>query len=381
MNTQHQELRQEMLAWRQREQIGCRERALAAIRHQEADRVPIDFWAVSEVKAQLQRHYGLSQEESLLQITGVDFRPLWGPSVAQSALRRHPDGTVQDLWGVRRRKVSFGTGGRQGSYEEVAQSPLAGATTVREIERYPGWPSPDWWDYSTLTAEAGSQHDCCVVYMGDRLDRTAQLKTAMYLRGVEQIMVDLVENPPLVDCLLEHINAYYLEYNRRVFEAAQGKIDVFMMGDDFGTQIGPMIGVAMWRRYFEKGFRAQIELAHRYGVPVMHHTCGGVRPFIPLFIDAGLDILQSLQPRAAGMELAGLKRDFGHDICLHGSVDIQQTLPFGTPDQVRAEVKQRLQVGKQDGGFIICTAHNIQVDTPLPNVVALIESYQAHTWY
>jgi uroporphyrinogen decarboxylase len=113
----------------------------------------------------------------------------------------------------------------------------------------------------------------------------------------------------------------------------------------------------------------------------MHHTCGGVRPLIPLFIDAGLDILQSLQPRAAGMDLAELKRDFRRDLAFHGSVDIQQTLPFSTPEDVRTEVKQRLRAGKPGGGFIICSAHNIQVDTPLDNVLALVEAYQEHTWY
>jgi uroporphyrinogen decarboxylase len=203
----------------------------------------------------------------------------------------------------------------------------------------------------------------------------------MYLRGIEQILIDLVENPALVECMLEHINGYYLEYNRRVFEAAEGQIDVFMMGDDFGTQVGPMMSKATWRRFFGKGFRAYIDLAHRHGIRVMHHTCGAVRPLIPHFIDAGLDILQSLQPRAAGMDLAGLKQDFGRDLVFHGSVDIQRTLPFGTPDEVRAEVRRQLDVGKPGGGFIICTAHNIQIDVPLPNVVALIRAYQDYGWY
>ena len=341
----------------------------------------IDFWAVPQIIDRLRGHYGLPDDEALLQWIGVDFRVVRGPSLSGLEMRRHADGTVEDLWGVRRRTVVFGSGEQQGSYRELASSPLAAANDVQEIEHYPGWPSPEWWDYSALAAQAKSHPGCCVVYAGDRLDRTAQLKTAMYLRGIEQIMVDLVQSPALVDCLLEHINAYYMEYNRRVFEAVQGGIDVFMMGDDFGTQAGPMMSVATWRRYFEKGFRAFIELAHRYGIRVMHHTCGGVRPLIPLFIDAGLDILQSLQPEAAGMDLVTLKREFGRHICLQGSIDIQHTLPFGSPDDVRSEVQQRLQVGKPGGGFIICTAHNIQVDAPLANIIALIEAYQEHTWY
>jgi uroporphyrinogen decarboxylase len=369
------------ITWRARERLNCRERALTALGHQEPDRVPIDFWAVPEVLDRLERHYAMSEREDLLRYLGVDFRVLRGPSYVGLERRRYPDGSVEDLWGVRRRTLSFGEGERQGAYQEVASSPLASASTMRDIETYPGWPSPDWWDYATIAEECARHKGYCIVYAGDRLDRTAQLKTAMYMRGVEQIMLDLAQNPILVECMLQHINAYYLEYNRRVFEAAQGGIDVFMMGDDFGTQTGPMMSVSTWRRYFEGGFRAYIDLAHRFGIRVMHHTCGGVRPLIPLFIEAGLDILQSLQPRAAGMDLAGLKRDFGPVLALHGSVDIQETLPFGTPTAVRDEVRRRLEEGKPGGGFVICTAHNIQADVPLANLLALIEAYQENTWY
>jgi uroporphyrinogen decarboxylase len=369
------------LAWRARESMNSRERTLAALDHCEPDRVPIDFWATSEIMQRLQHYFGISDEETLREYLGVDFRVHQGPSYKGLEIRRHSDGTVEDLWGVRRRVVCFGDGEKRGRYKELAFSPLASATTVREIETYTGWPSPDWWDYTAIATECASLSGHCVVYAGDRLDRTAQLKTAMYLRGIEQILIDLVDSPALVECLLEHINAYYLEYNRRVFEAAHGHIDVFMMGDDFGTQVGPVMSIATWQRFFEKEFRAYIDLAHDHGIRVMHHTCGGVRPLIPLFVDAGLDILQSLQPRAAGMDLAELKQEFGRDLALHGSVDIQRTLPFGTPEDVRAEVQKQLEVGKPGGGFIICTAHNIQIDVPLANVVALIRAYQDHAWY
>jgi uroporphyrinogen decarboxylase len=361
--------------------MDSRQRVDAALSHREADRVPIDFWATPKVLAQLQSRLGLPDEESVLRYLGVDFRVMRGPAYTGLEMRRHADGTSEDLWGVRRRTVTFGEGDRGDTYKELAVSPLAGATTVAEIDAYAGWPSPDCWDYSGLPAECAARADSFVIYAGDRLDRTAQLKTAMYLRGIEQVLMDLAESPALVECMLEHINAYYLEYNRRVFEAARGGIDIFMMGDDLGTQTGPMMSVAMWRRYFEKGFRAFIDLAHRYGIRVMHHTCGGVRPLIPLFIDAGLDILQSLQPRAAGMELASLKRDFGRDLALHGSVDIQQALPFGTPREVQDHVRAQLAVGKPGGGFIVCTAHNIQVDVPPDNVLALAEAYQQDSWY
>mgnify|MGYP000421492683 CR=1 FL=1 len=148
-----------------------------------------------------------------------------------------------------------------------------------------------------------------------------------------------------------------------------------MMGDDFGNQNGPLVPLSLWRRFFKPGFKAYIDLAHRFGLKVMHHTCGSVRDLIPDFIECGLDILQSLQPRARGMDLAELKREFGHDLCFHGGVDIQELLPRGTPEDIRREVKRLIDVGSPGGGYIISTAHNILPDVPIENVLALYEAY------
>jgi len=349
---------------------------MTALAHREADRVPVDCWATAEVKQALRRRLGVADDAEMLRRLGVDFRVIPGPRFIGS---ERPAG--EDIWGVGRQTVSFGEGEGQGSYQELAYSPLAGMTSGEEIERYPGWPSPDWWDYAEIAEQCRQYAGYAVVYVGDRLDRTAQLKPAMYLRGVEQIMLDLAMDPEIVECIVAHIVEYYLEYNRRVFEAAGGGIDIFMMGDDFGMQTAPLLSVGMWERFFAGGFRRFIELAHRYGIEVMHHTCGAVRPLIPRFIDAGLDILQSLQPRAAGMELAGLKRDFGADLCFQGSMDIQHTLPHGAPADIDAEVRDRMAAGKPGGGFIICTAHNIQPDTPIDNVLALFEAYHRYAAY
>ena len=137
-----------------------------------------------------------------------------------------------------------------------------------------------------------------------------------------------------------------------------------------------MMDIRTWRRFFKDGFKAYIDLAHKYGIKVMHHTCGSVVDLIPDFIDSGLDILQSLQPKAAGMDLGRLKREYGKYIAFHGSIDIQETLPYGAIEDVREMVKERMSVGKQGGGFIICTAHNIQPDTPTENILALFEAYK-----
>jgi uroporphyrinogen decarboxylase len=440
-----------------------RERVLKALSHNEPDRCPWDLWATPEVMERLREYVAktgtapvpspsegcraLTQEtgdEAVFRHFDVDLRSFYGPSHAGQAAKTLPGGIVEDLWGVKREVVTVEGAGYRWTYKHLVESPLAGATSVADVENYRGWPDPAAWDFASVagmcrrfhgdvahppssvsssayvaqppSAGASSskqpqpsqarapvlhkqqeQQDYAVVNMGDRLDRTAQLKPAMYLRGVEQILADLIENEALADAIFERIYRYFMSYNRRVFEAATVSansaaspvnpksksqnpklclIDVFMMGDDFGTQHGAMVSPAMWRRFFKKRFRDYIDLAHAFSIKVMHHTCGSVRPLIGEFIDCGLDILQSVQPQAEGMDLAELKREFGKDIAFHGSVDIQGALPHGTPADVRREVKQRMAAGKPGGGFIISTAHNILPDTPTENIVALFEAYR-----
>jgi len=250
----------------------------------------------------------------------------------------------------------------------------------------------------------------------------------MYLCGTDQIFVDLAARPDVAEAIFQQIHDYFMAYNRNVFEAAaapspsqgvadaprplwrrrEGRgeggsaeignadqdastggqatggtnaIDIFMTGDDFGAQNGPLVSPEMWRRFFKRRFRETIDLAHSFNIKVMHHTCGSVRALVGEFIDCGLDVLQSLQPQAEGMDLAELKKEFGADIAFHGSIDIQGTLPRGTPEDVRREVKTRMEAGKRGGGFIISTAHNILPDTPTENILALFDAYREYGAY
>ncbi|HIE25782.1 TPA: hypothetical protein EYP66_00675 [Candidatus Poribacteria bacterium] len=361
--------------------MNAKERVITSINHCEPDRVPWDYWAASEVTERLLKHFGFKDKEELLRYFDVDLRYVPGPSYIGQEFRTYDDGTITDIWGVRRCSMTIERGAYRWTYKHVVKSPLEAMETVEEIENYAHWPSADWWDYSKVESDCEQYTDFAVVNAGDRLDRTAQFKPMMYLRGMEQAYVDLIANPKIAEAIIGRIREYFLEYNRRVFEAANGRIDIFMMGDDFGTQNGLMMDIQTWRRFFRSGFRAYIDLAHRYGMKVMHHTCGGVVELIPDFIDAGLDILQSLQPRALGMDLKKLKREYGRYIAFHGSIDIQETLPYGTIEDIREMVRQRMEAGKPGGGFIISTAHNIQPDTPTNNILALFEAYKEFGGY
>ena len=356
--------------------MNSRERVLAAINFTQPDHTPFDYWAAPEITAALLERLGLETKDALLCYLGVDLRTVRGPSYAGQAFREFDDGSVEDLWGVRRDTMrNVMPTGLTWTYKHVVQSPLEPMTTLADIDAYDHWPSPEWWNYDSMIEQCQRYPGFAIVNAGDRLDRTAQFKPMMYLRGMEQSYVDLLENPAIADAILDQIRGYFLEYNTRVFETASEYIDIFMMGDDFGTQNGPIVPLDLWRRFFKPGFKAYIELAHRYNLKVMHHTCGSVRELIPDFIECGLDILQSLQPRATGMDLAELKREFGKDLCFHGGVDIQYLLPQGTPSQIRDEVKRLIDAGAAGGGYIISTAHNILPDVPIDNALALYEAY------
>lgn len=346
--------------------------------HHEPDRVPLDYWAVPETTERLLEVLGLQDKDQLLQELGVDVRyvrPCYTEGDYEEQLdgslhRRLPDGTFVDIWGVVRKRVSWG----MGSYLEVVKSPLAEAESVGEIEDHP-WPDPRTFDFHSVSEQCYRYRESAIICTGDRLTtRASVFKLAMYLRGMDRLLMDLVVNPGLVEALLGKLLEFHLEYNRRIFEAAADHIDIFMLGDDFGTENGPMISPDMFRRFFKPALKELVQVGKEFDLKVMLHSCGGVRELIPDFIDIGLDILNPIQTQAKGMDPKRLKADFGRDLCFHGSVDVQRTLPFGSTEQVRAEVRERIETLGQGGGFILAPAHNLQPDIPVENILAM---YQA----
>jgi len=355
--------------------MDSRQRCETALAHKEPDRVPIDYWATAEVSSRLMRHLGFSCQEELLTHLDVDFRYIAGPEYIGPKLWESENGSLKkDLWGVERVKVELASGG---SYWEVHDFPLAGANSLEELKDYAAWPDPDWFDYGCVRdqiAEARSKGKM-VVFMGDRINRIAQLKPAMYLRGIEQILVDIALNPEIADYIFTRIAEFYLEYAGRTFEAAGKGIDIFMMGDDFGTQNGEIVSPQMWRDFLLPGFKEYIKLGKSHGYRVAHHSCGSIKAIIEDMVDCGLDILNPLQPDVHGMDRRELKKRFGEILTFHGSISIQKTMPYGTAEQIRNEVQERFETLGPGGGFIFCTAHNIQSDTPVENVITLFEAY------
>jgi uroporphyrinogen decarboxylase len=356
--------------------MDSRERTFLALAHRAGDRIPIDFWASRSMKLKLERELGLSYEQ-FLDRYDVDLRYIDGPEYTGPPL-----GENRDIWGVKRTAIAVDVPGGTESYSEVAESPLAAMESVEQIAAYAHWPSPDTFDYTVVEAQCDAirSQGRVVVFMGDRLNRVAQLKPAMYLRGLEDIFIDVALRPEMARAILDRIKAFYLAYLERILEAARGKVDIVLTGDDFGSQKGLLTSPQAWRTFIRPGFAEYVDLIKSYGAVAMHHTCGSVVDILPDMIGCGLDVLQSIQPEAAHMSLTDLKARFGKDLCFHGGISIQRTMPFGTPDDIRREVR-RIASAAKSGGYIFGTAHNIQADTSVANVQALMEAYHEYGRY
>ncbi len=354
--------------------MNSRDRTFLALKHQPVDRIPIDFWATKAVIHNLEKGLGKSYRQ-FLDDYDVDLRYIDGPEYIGPTL---PADT--DIWGVKRTSVAAGISGQSENYSEVTKPPLSDAETPEEIEDYNHWPCPDMFDYGIIKKQCDEilQKNRIVVFMGDRLNRVAQFKPAMYLRGTENIFIDLAVRPEIAEAVFRKIREFYLGYLERILQAAEGKIDIVLTGDDFGAQNGLLINAGMWREFIKPGFTNYIKLIKKHKAITMHHTCGAVADIIPDLIESGLDILQSIQPEAKGMSLPDLKKMYGENICFQGGVSIQKTMPYGSEDDIRKEVQSIADIFKYDGGYIFCTSHNIQADTSVKNIMTLMESYHKY---
>jgi uroporphyrinogen decarboxylase len=339
-----------------------RQRWLALLHREPVDRIPTDYQGTREVTDRLLRDLNCATEDDLWRKLHVDKRKY---VESQWKLAQHPDDPEADLWGVRYQLVDYGTG----VYQEPAYCPLAEAETVADVDAH-RWPDPHDFDYDmisrTLDADDGYYpiHSCCY----------EPFLLYGYLRGLERSFEDLALRPELADAILGHIFDFYFEHQRRCFEAGRGRIDLTWVAEDLGSQTGPLLSLEMYRRYFLPNQMRMADLARSYGVHVMYHTDGAACLFLPDLIDrVGIEVLNPIQWRCPGMERERLVADFGERIIFHGSIDNQQTLPFGSMADVVAEVRESLQIYRA-ARWICAPCHNLQPVTPTENIVALYET-------
>jgi uroporphyrinogen decarboxylase len=393
--------------------MDSRNRILTALEHREPDRVPVDLGATESsgitgvAYNRLKKHLGLvgrtqiydiyqmicKVEEPVLRKVCSDAIPLlveprdWVPWTLQDGstaeiparanLRRLDNGDVVQL-SEGGKVIARSTPG--GHYLDNISPPLADARSTADIEKYGYFRDFDWPDYLDETYDDLRRKAEKLCSETDRLI-VGNLWVHVFaagqsLRGFENFMTDLIADQKLAHCLMENLMKVYMERVSRYAEVLREYVQVIEVNDDLGTQLGPQLDPALYREMVKPYHKRLWEyIKEKTGCYMLLHSCGSVYDFIPDFIEMGIDALNPVQVSARNMDTARLKREFGSQISFWGGgCDTQKVLPFGTPEQVKEEVKRRVDDLAPGGGFIFTQVHNIQPDVPPENIMAMYEA-------
>lgn len=355
--------------------ITHRDRVLTALSHEVPDRCPMQISFTPEFAKRLRNELNLgggahnphgggnsyqlerALDEDLL-LTSVG----WANSYYQA------DHAYTDEWGIGWKLCEYDTPFGKGKYTEIASHPLANDDAINRY-RPPDPHRPELYrDAEHLVREYGREYFIVGVTV------TTIFETAWALRGLERMMVDLVENPDLAEAILDIPFRYHLAAAKRLVEIG---VDMIWTGDDIGGQSAMILSPAMWRRFFKPRLAEFFTALRRINrnVKIAYHSDGVIQPIIPDLIEIGLDVLNPIQP--ACIDPAWLKKTYGDKLSFWGSIDEQHTLPFGTPEDVRKEVRLRLETLGQGGGLIIGPTHHVQLDTPMENFRAMVEAIRS----
>lgn len=249
--------------------------------------------------------------------------------------------------------------------------PLENASSLTDLETYP-WPAFEKIDYSYLkprVAEIHARNLAVFVWAECTI-----WETAWYLRNMENLFVDMGSNDPMATYLLDKITDLACFRARRF---AQAGVDILGLGDDIGMQSSPMMSVEMYRTWLKPRLAKVIAAAKavKPDLLVSYHSCGYVLPFIDDLIEVGVDILNPVQPEC--MDFAAVHGQFGDRLSFNGTIGTQQLMPYGTPEQVRAEVIRNLTIAGDKGGLFCCPTHMLEPEVPWANFEAYVEAVRS----
>jgi len=300
----------------------------------------------------------------------IDFRrvPLKPPT--GWTMKRHSDGSLEDEWGLRFKEM--------GLYNEfIWNNPLKDIQDASEIENHT-WPNTEATGRTAgLEKEAKKlESEGWAISTGTSGIIVGGLfEIAWWLRGYDNFMLDLYNQPKIACTLFDRILKVYLELFDQYLDAIGDYVQMVMFTDDIGAQTQMIIPPRLYRQYLKPRHKRLFDFIHKKtDAKLLLHTCGSVDPVINDLIEVGVDILNPVQPRAYAMESTELKRKYGDRLCFHGGFDIQQVLPFGNQKEIEEEAKRRICAFGPGGGYIFAAAHNIQPDVPPQNVVTMYKA-------
>lgn len=359
--------------------MNSRERVRRVLEHKEPDTVPVDLWGSAsrldnEFYLGIAKHLGYVElgdkprpgttseyvDYRISDLIGSDFRHIniGKPQNFKSYINK--DGHSINEWGIGKKQI--------GKYPTISYHPLADAyESALDNYKWPEAKDPgrikglkeqarDWYENTEYAITATS------AVSGQFFDN------AQYLRGAEEFFVDLYVNKRFAHKLIEKITQNIIEINLYYLEPIAPYIEWVEFTSDLGTQAAPFVSPEIFKEFFKEPFRELFStLKKAYpNVKMFLHSCGAIFDLIPDLIDVGLDILNPLQPLAAGMDSYAIKKEFGDDLILHGGIDIQQAMVGSTRD-VEDEVKKRIDALAPGGGYILAPNNHIQPDVPYSN--------------
>ncbi len=346
-----------------------RERVLTTVARQEPDRVPFNLSLTPFLEERLKTERGVDSPQDYLRMD-IRFAPYHAvpEDIDYSPYTAHypPDATAGP-WGVGVRPVGYFHFGQR-------VNPMAGFTTVAEVADYPLPAREPVVDDIRRAVEAIQSRGLAAVSGYE----SGTLEQANALMGMEGTLTNMHLNPEMMRLLFERI----CEIKARIAAAyVEAGVDVLFIGDDIGIQRGPMMNPAMWREFVLPPLGKIVGRARavRPDVPIAYHSCGYVDFAVEGLIEAGIDILESVQPEAN--DPAELKAKYGDRLAFWGGVGSQSTMSQGTPEDVKARVKGLIETVGRGGGYICSPAHRVEPESPLENIDAFVEAVEEYGYY
>lgn len=365
----------------------ARERVIAAVSHQEPDRIPFDCHFGFQAYKNLRKYLGLSCDDTLLpggpgltikpsvefmKQFGIDLYFIGMSGISDAPIFKYGMDSYTDEWGITHSKIDDGF---SITYQPLSH-PLENAD-LDDLDSYP-WPDP----YHPGRVK-GLAEKCEYLFSETNLALVGRFNSAIFeqafmLRGFEKFLLDLAVNPEFACKLMDRLTDIAVGLIDAGLQACGPHLQILRLaGDDMGHQQGTLLSPVMFRELikprFSRLYKSAKELFLQYN-PVgklMAHTDGDVYQFIPDYIEMGLDILNPIQPHVTNMEHDRLKAEFGERLAFHGAIDIQHLMPFGTVEEVKDKTRETIQTLGPSGGFILAPTHYLQADVPPENIVAL----------
>jgi uroporphyrinogen decarboxylase len=356
--------------------LNHRERVLTSLNRKIPDRCPMQVCFTPEFNKRLREYYKCEGytfkpetegeiDLDLEFLTDQDMLLSWVGWTDDTKITYIPGEEFIDKWGVLRRATEYNTPYGKGIYTELVGHPLADESKISSYT----CPDPD--KPELYTGVDGLIRKYKDEYWIVGVAVTTMYETAWAMRGFEQMFIDFIINPDVVNALFDIAWNYHFSVAKNLVNRG---VDMIWIGDDVGAQNRMLISPDIWRKYFKEKMGIFISSLKNINpeLKIAYHSDGYIIPIIPELIEIGIDILNPIQP--GSMNPVEIKKKFGDKLCLWGTIDEQHTLPFTNPETVRKEVGDRISTIGRDGGLILSPTHNIQLDTPLENFFAMIDA-------